>query len=157
MKPEGIQFRTPSENHAAPLGVPPKPKETAPVQGFTDRALDAYTLQELLDLRARIDARLPARRLKDIDLEQELVIQVLALQQLQSSVLQDEDTPANQRAQVANSLSAALANLVKVQESVHSSERMKKMEGVLIETLQELPVESAEAFLQRYELALEAQ
>ena len=49
--PEGIRFRPPSENHAAPLGI--KPSATPPAeQGFTDRALDAYTLQELLDLRA---------------------------------------------------------------------------------------------------------
>ena len=66
--PEGIRFRPPSENHTAPLGT--KPSATPPEeQGFTDRALDAYTLQELLDLRARIERRLPARSLKDLDLE----------------------------------------------------------------------------------------
>ena len=71
--PEGIRFRPPSENHTAPLGT--KPSATPPEeQGFTDRALDAYTLQELLDLRARIERRLPARSLKDLDLESELVL-----------------------------------------------------------------------------------
>ena len=104
--PEGIRFRPPSENHAAPLGI--KPSTTPPEeQGFTDRALDAYTLQELLDLRARIERRLPARSLKDLDLERELVLQVMALQQLQNSVIDDDDTPANQKAQTASALSAA--------------------------------------------------
>ena len=152
--PEGIRFRPPSENHAAPLGI--KPSTTPPEeQGFTDRALDAYTLQELLDLRARIERRLPARSLKDINLERELVLQVMALQQLQNSVIDDEDTPANQKAQVANSLSAALVNLVKLQGDVHSSERMKRIESILIDTLKDLPVEAVEAFLANYEQALE--
>lgn len=152
--PEGIHFRPPSENHAAPLGI--KPSATPPAeQGFTDRALDAYTLQELLDLRARIERRLPARSLKDLDLEAELALQFLALQQLQNAVIDDEDTPANQKAQVANSLSAALVNLVKVQSDVHNSERMKRIESILIDTLKDLPVEAVEAFLANYEQALE--
>ena len=152
--PEGIRFRPPSENHAAPLGI--KPSTTPPEeQGFTDRALDAYTLQELLDLRARIERRLPARSLKDLDLEGELTLQFLALQQLQNAVIDDADTPANQKAQVANSLSAALVNLVKLQGDVHSSERMKRIESILIDTLKDLPVEAVEAFLANYEQALE--
>ena len=152
--PEGIRFRPPSENHAAPLGI--KPSTTPPEeQGFTDRALDAYTLQELLDLRARIERRLPARSLKDLDLEGELTLQFLALQQLQNAVIDDDDTPANQKAQVANSLSAALVNLVKVQSDVHNSERMKRIESILIDTLKDLPVEAVEAFLANYEQALE--
>ena len=152
--PEGIRFRPPSENHAAPLGI--KPSATPPEeQGFTDRALDAYTLQELLDLRARIERRLPARSLRELDLEAELALQFAALQQLQNSVIDDDDTPANQKAQVANSLSAALVNLVKLQGDVHSSERMKRIESILIDTLKDLPVEAVEAFLANYEQALE--
>lgn len=152
--PEGIRFRPPSENHAAPLGI--KPSATPPAeQGFTDRALDAYTLQELLDLRARIERRLPARSLKDLDLEAELTLQFLALQQLQNSVIDDDDTPANQKAQTASALSAALMNLVKVQSEVHNSERMKKIEAILIDTLKDLPVEAVEVFLANYEQALE--
>lgn len=151
--PEGIRFRPPSENHAAPLGI--KPSATPPAeQGFTDRALDAYTLQELLDLRTRIERRLPARSLRELDLEAELALQFAALQQLQNSVIDDDDTPANQKAQVANSLSAALVNLVKLQSDVHNSERMKKIESLLIDALRELPVEAVEAFLARYEREL---
>lgn len=151
--PEGIRFRPPSENHAAPLG--PKPSATPPAeQGFTDRALDAYTLQELLDLRARIERRLPARSLKDLDLESELVLQARALQQLQNSVIGDESTAANQKAQVANSLSAALVNLVKVQNEVYSTERVKRLEAVMISTLNALPQEAADKFLAEYDAAV---
>ncbi len=151
--PEGIRFRPPSENHAAPLGT--KPSATPPEeQGFTDRALDAYTLQELLDLRARIERRLPARSLKDLDLERELVLQVMALQQLQNSVIDDDDTPANQKAQTASALSAALMNLVKVQSEVQSTERRKLQEAVLISALNALPEDTARQFLESYRRAL---
>ena len=151
--PEGIRFRPPSENHAAPLGI--KPSTTPPEeQGFTDRALDAYTLQELLDLRAKIERRLPARSLKDLDLERELVLQVMALQQLQNSVIDDDDTPANQKAQTASALSAALMNLVKVQSEVQSTERRKLQEAVLISALNALPEETARQFLESYRRAL---
>ena len=151
--PEGIRFRPPSENHTAPLGT--KPSATPPEeQGFTDRALDAYTLQELLDLRARIERRLPARSLKDINLERELVLQVMALQQLQNSVIDDDDTPANQKAQTASALSAALMNLVKVQSEVQSTERRKLQEAVLISSLNALPEDTARQFLESYRRAL---
>ena len=151
--PEGIRFRPPSENHTAPLGT--KPSATPPAeQGFTDRALDAYTLQELLDLRARIERRLPARSLKDLDLERELVLQVMALQQLQNSVIDDDDTPANQKAQTASALSAALMNLVKVQSEVQSTERRKLQEAVLIKALNALPEDSVREFLEEYRRAL---
>ena len=151
--PEGIRFRPPSENHTAPLGT--KPSATPPEeQGFTDRALDAYTLQELLDLRARIERRLPARSLKDINLERELVLQVMALQQLQNSVIDDDDTPANQKAQTASALSAALMNLVKVQSEVQSTERRKLQEAVLISALSALPEDTARQFLESYRRAL---
>ena len=74
---------------------------------------------------------------------------------MQNDVIDDDDTPANQKAQVANSLSAALVNLVKLQGDVHSSERMKRIESILIDTLKDLPVEAVEAFLANYEQALE--
>lgn len=109
------------------------------------------TVAELLELRTQVELRLPARDLKDLDLARELVLQVLALQQMQMKALQEDDTPVNQLAQAANSLSAALTNLVKLQESVYNSERLKKIETILIETLGLLPMEAQEAFLRSYQ------
>lgn len=151
----GFRVQPPSENHAAPLGVHTPEKPTPREQGFTDRALDAFTLQELLDLRNRVEKRLPARSLQDLDLEAELVLQVKALQQLQNSVIDDDETPANQKAQVANSLSSALTTLVKLQGEVHSTERRKIQEATLINTLNTLPEDAARRFLDEYEEALE--
>jgi hypothetical protein len=112
-------------------------------------------LNELLELRSRIDQLLPARNLKDIDLEQELVLQLMATQELQRSVLADSETPANQLAQVSNAVQAALQNLVKLQGAVHTSERLKRIEVVLIDTINKhFNAEQAEAFFAAYRVVL---
>jgi galactose-1-phosphate uridylyltransferase len=113
--------------------------------------LEGMPISELLALRNAIEQKLPAKDLKDLDLSRELVLQVLALQQLQHTVLNSEDTPANQQAQVANSLSSALTTLVKLQSEVQTSERLKKIEATLVEVMQAQPKEMQEAFFAAYE------
>lgn len=112
--------------------------------------LAGLDVDELLELRAQIDDRLPVKALKDLDLERELVLQLLASQRLQRDVLEDDETPANQRAQVSNSVAAILAQLVKLQAGVYTSERLKKIEQILIEVLNQLPEEQQDAFHQAY-------
>lgn len=68
--------------------------------------------------------------------------------------MQDTEIPANQLAQVSNSTAAVLQQLVKLQETVYSTERLKRIEQKLIETLNTLPPEVQEAFLEAYELIL---
>ena len=116
--------------------------------------LTGMPVDQLLALRAQVNAALPARSLKDLDLSQELVFQVLALQAAQQKALGDDDTPTNQVAQAMNALSAALTTLVKLQSDVYTSERLKKIEHTLIETLEKLPAEAKEAFLAAYEEGL---
>lgn len=120
--------------------------------------LDGMGVRELLDLRSRVDAKLPARDLKDIDLERELVLQLMATQELQREVLQREDTPANQLAQVSNAVQAALTNLVKMQGEVYRSERLKRIESALVDTLKaHLPHDAQVTFFAAYERATEGQ
>lgn len=101
--------------------------------------LDDWTEDELLDLRSEVEARLPVKSLDDTNLTKELVFQVVALQKLQRDVMREQGVPANQRAQVANSLSAALSNLVKVQQDVYTSERFKQFERLVIEFINSAP------------------
>lgn len=121
---------------------------------LTDAVLDRASVSELLEIRGLVESRLPPASLKDIDLERELGLQVKALQGLQARVLGDSSASPQHRAQVANSLSAALANLGKVQESVWKTERVKVMERTLVDCLQHLPKEVAADFLSKYEVAL---
>lgn len=116
--------------------------------------LSGLEVDQLLELRARVDSLLPVRSLKDLDLAQELVLQVQALQALQMRVMGDETVPVNQVAQVANSLSAALANLIRVQETTYDSERVKRLEALMIETLSTLSASAQSKFLKSYEEAL---
>jgi len=118
--------------------------------------LDNFSLHDLLKLKADIERRLPARTLRDISMERELLLQWMASQELQNQVLQDEATPANQRAQVANSTAGILQQLAKLQIEVHTSERLKKIEMILIECLGTLPMEVQEKFLSAYAEALES-
>lgn len=119
--------------------------------------LSGLEADQLLELRARVDSLLPVRSLKDLDLAQELVLQVQALQALQTRVMSDVgETPVNQIAQVANSLSSALGNLIKVQSDVYTSERLKTIESVLIEAVKTLPNDAQEVFFGEYERALNA-
>lgn len=119
-----------------------------------DVNLDNFTLQDLLKLRADIDRRLPAKHLRDVNLERELILQHQATLELQNQVMSDSDVPANQRAQVANAVASILQQLIKLQETVHTTERLKRIEGKLIEALNGLPKQQQESFLAVYEEVL---
>ena len=75
-------------------------------------------LDQLLELRNRVEQLLPVKNLKDLDLNRELVLQVLALQSLQNRVLTDDEAPANLQAQIANSLFQPLKTPAKLQFDV---------------------------------------
>lgn len=139
-----------------PIPELPGQASAAPARAQPPRApqpfdLDGMSVSDLLDLRSRIDSKLPALELKDVDLEKELVLQLAAMQELQRGVLLDKETPANQLAQVTNAVQSALQNLVKFQADVYKSERIKKLEQVLIECIKELPFEVQNEFLKKYE------
>jgi hypothetical protein len=116
--------------------------------------LDNLTLEDLLKLRADIERRLPVKSLREMNLEREMVLQFLATQELQQRVLNDPEVPPNQAAQTANSTAAILQQLGRLQLEIHTSERLKKIEAILIDTLNVLPTEAQEAFLRAYAEAL---
>ena len=53
-------------------------------------------------------------------------------------------------------VAANLATLAKLQTEVYTSERLKKVEQVLISVLQDMPMEQQESFFSRYEELLSA-
>ena len=116
--------------------------------------LEHLTENQLLELREDIDALLPARLLRDINLEVELVRQLSVAMKLQLETLEDQNCPANQKSQVLNAAAAAISALGKLQIDLHSSERLKEIESILIECLQELPTDAQEKFFIAYEAKL---
>lgn len=119
-------------------------------------ALDRYSPEELLALRERIDEKLPHRTLNNVNLEKELVIQLGHAQKLQKDTLDDDQTPANQKAQVLNSVASTLQMLGKLQIELYDAERLKRLEQILVEAIKNLPKESQEQFLEAYERELVA-
>jgi len=109
------------------------------------------TVQELVQFRDEITRTLPPLSLKEMNLEEEMLLQFHSLRALQNQVLDDDDLPLNQRAQVANACASTLAQLLSLQEKVYTQERFKRIENLLIRNLTKLPEEQAAAFLDDYE------
>lgn len=118
--------------------------------GKTD-TLQGLSIADLRRIKMEVDALLPERSLSSMNLESELIYQFDAVKELQSLVLTDDETPANQKAQVANSVVATLESLIKMQERYHTAERFKAIENLVIEYMKKLPKDVAEAFLDEYE------
>lgn len=127
----------------------PAPASVAP---FNWKALP---MEDLIRFRDEITACLPPLTLRDMDMEQELLLQYHALRALQNDVISDSETAVNQKAQVANSVSATLAKIADLQETLYDSERLKRIEKILISCLDQLPIPVSEAFLTKYEEELE--
>ena len=109
------------------------------------------TVPELVKFRDEITAVLPPLSIKEMDLEQQMLLQFHSLRALQNQVLEDEQIPLNQRTQLANAGASSLAQLLAYQEKVYTQERFKRIENLLIKNLNKLPQEQAEAFLLDYE------
>lgn len=119
--------------------------------------LSKLPIETLYNMRRHIDKFLPQQSLKSVNMERELVVQLAIVKKLQKDSLNnDEGTPVNQLAQVANSVASALATLAKLQTEVYTSERLKILESVMIDCLKTLPQEAQKAFLDEYERRLGA-
>lgn len=104
----------------------------------------------LLELRSQINMMLPAIALKDMNLEEELVIQFQTAKAFQHEVLSSGEE-ANKKAQTLNACTATLQNLIKMQSEYHTAERLKNIESRLIKALNTIPDEHLKEFFAWYE------
>lgn len=109
-----------------------------------------HTVAELVRFRDEITRALPPIELSKINLEEETLLQFHSMRELQSTVMEDDDVPVNQRAQVANTVGAILKTLGDQQVALYSSERFKQVENALVRELDKLPEELAASFLDGY-------
>lgn len=109
------------------------------------------TVAELVRFRDEITRALPALQLSVLNLEEEMLVQYHTLRELQASVMDEKEVPANQRAQVANTVAATLRSLGDMQIDLYSSERFKDIENLMIRTLTRLPEDLAAEFIAEYE------
>ena len=115
----------------------------------------ALPLETLLRYLDEIRQVLPATTLLDMNMEEELILQFQAVRTLQNTILDDISVPANQKAQVANSVAGVLSTLADLQNKTYSSERFKRIETLLVRHLSKLPEDTAAAFLEDYERILD--
>jgi len=98
-----------------------------------------------------VDSLLPSQRVKDLDLEDELMQQYEKTKSLMDDCIDDCETSPNQKAQVANSVVNTLGQLVKLQEDLRIQQTLKIMEQALIDTIKGLPKELKDEFFEEYE------
>lgn len=113
-----------------------------------------YTIKELVRFRDEIGRALPPLELSKLNLEEEVLLQFHTMRELQGDVMEDETVPANQRAQVANSVASTLKTLADRQSALYTSERFKDIENLLIRTLTKLGEALAAEFIDEYEKIL---
>jgi hypothetical protein len=125
-----------------------KPKTDGPKKFAFDWG--SMPVTELVKHLDDIRAHLPNLEIKDISIEEQVLLQLHVLRQLQGDCLDDESIPLNQRVGLANSVSAVLKSLGELQNEIWTSERFKRIENSLIRALNTLPKEAAASFLEDY-------
>lgn|SRR3990167_89946 len=120
---------------------------TGPPQVQTD--ITTWTELQLLHLREQINALLPPKALKDIDLEQELALQFQIARALQASMMGPNEEP-QKVATVLNACASTLQNLVKMQADYYTADRLKNIEMRLIRALDNVPKKYLTEFFEWY-------
>lgn len=120
--------------------------------GLEDYDLHGGDSPPYLESRALAASYLPEKgSLKNLDLDAELYAAYAKARNYLAEVQMAGDIPANQIAQVFNTLSGILKEIVKLQTDLYSAERVKKLEAAMIEAIKVAPKESQMIFMQRYE------
>lgn len=113
--------------------------------------LNSMTELELLQLRDEIDEKLPALALKDFNLEEELLLQYRKAKALQTLVMDDNGTPTNQKAQVANSISKLLADITRMRNEIYNGEQARLLEAAVAKSLSLMTKEAQAKFFEVYQ------
>lgn len=114
-------------------------------------SLEDLDEDDIRTLRDSANELLPPDSIDDLDLEAELVHQFRKTKTLYGEICKDPEVAPNQKAQVANSLVATLGQLVKLQQDLRRDEKLKLIEGVLIETIKVQPEAFKTEFFDEYE------
>ena len=94
--------------------------------------------------------------LKSLNLDAELYNAYAKAKNYLADVQSDESVPANQIAQIYNTITTILKEIVKLQTELYSAERVKKLEAAMIQAIKLAPPESQQVFLEQYQTLLKA-
>lgn len=141
-----MTFYDPNFTQAEPVKASDKP-----IYGARLPPIDHLTEGELITLLDMVISRLPPTKMSNLNLEDELVLQLYRAKDLLAKTIDQEETPANQKAQVMNAVSSVISQLIQLQERLYNAERFKAMEAIMIKSIQLMPKEAAEHFVDEYE------
>lgn len=89
--------------------------------------------------------------LQDLNLDKELYRAYVEASNYLELIKHDENTPANQVAQVLNSMTTILKEITKMQAELYNAERIKNLEAAMVYAIKKAPEDIREAFLIEYE------
>lgn len=126
--------------------------------GATRKAIELQKMNELelLNLRQEIDLLLPNKILSDLDMEEELMAQYMLAKLLQNNVHQDTNkgTTDKEKGQLLRMATTTLESLIRLQNSVYTSERIKHVESALAAAFEEAPLGVKTKFFNQYEMLI---
>ncbi len=88
--------------------------------------------------------------LDKLNLEDELLALYTKCKNTLAAFELDEETPANQLAQLMNTMKSVLSDIAKTRTELYNAERIKLMEACLISALKSTPQEVQDAFMSAY-------
>lgn len=97
--------------------------------------LEALSDAQLMNLRHHLD-NLLGIEINNLNLSEELGLVYRQGKDLLKTIQADDRVPANQKAQVYNSVAAQIDKLSKMRDKVFSQERLKRFEAALIKTIE---------------------
>ena len=124
--------------------------QDTPYNGSSLPEISHLNQEELVTLYDLVSSRLPPMKLAHLNMEEELVLQLYRAKALQTKTMEADEIPANQKAQVMNSVASVIGDLIRLQERLFNAERFKAIEAILLESLKMLPKAQAEAFIIEY-------
>lgn len=113
--------------------------------------LEDLSPDQLLQLRRGIDQLLNLT-LGDLNMKEELAVQLMHAKALYH---ESADAPANQKAQVLNTISSVIASISKTSAEVYSVERLKRIEAATLAAVGTLNSEAKTKFFDLYREYLE--
>ena len=125
--------------------------QDTPYNGSSLPEISHLNQEELVTLYDLVSSRLPPMKLAHLNMEEELVLQLYRAKALQTKSMEADEIPANQKAQVMNSVASVIGDLIRLQERLFNAERFKAIESLLIKAVQNMPPEYAQKFIQDYE------
>lgn len=126
------------------LGKPNAAADADPV-----KAIETYDDATLLRMRNAIDKKLNIDP-RNLNMGEELGAQYRAGKALLAHIQDDDSVPANQRAQVFNSVGAMLEKITKQMGVVFSAERLKRFEAAWMKVMLDLPEASRKMYFDLY-------